>query len=273
MLATSLHSDPNYEQTIQKWRQEREAKLKAEGGWLTLAGLVWLKEGANTIGSAPASDITLSRGPERLGTIRYTKGHAEFEPAPGIPLKAMPLKSDANDAEPDVVKYGDFSFFVIHRGNRDAIRLRDLQSDAVKSFTGLHWYPVRPEYRVTAKWVPYDPPKVLSIPNILGETEKTPSPGHAEFTLNGKQFTLEPVIEDGDLFFIFRDQTAGKETYPPGRFLHADLPKNGNVVLDFNKAYTPPCAFTPYATCPLPPPQNKVPIRIEAGELNYGHHR
>jgi uncharacterized protein (DUF1684 family) len=272
LLATVLLADPSYQESIQQWRQQREDRLKAEGGWLTLAGLIWLKEGANTVGSAPGSDILMSRGPEHLGVINYHAGKADFQPAPGIALKAMPLQSDENDAKPDILKYGDFSFFVIHRGTRDAIRLRDIHSDAVRSFTGLHWYPIRPEYHVTAKWVPYNPPKVLSIPNILGETEKQTGPGYAEFSLNGKQLRLEPVLENNQLFFIFKDQTAGKETYPPGRFLYAELPKDGTVVLDFNKAYTPPCAFTPYATCPLPPPQNRLPIRIEAGELNYGHH-
>jgi uncharacterized protein (DUF1684 family) len=130
---------------------------------------------------------------------------------------------------------------------------------------------VREPYRVTARFVSYEKPKSIPIASIIGYTDQEPSPGYAEFTLAGQKLHLEPVLEDGELFFIFRDQTAGKETYGAGRFLHAALPKGGKVELDFNKAYNPPCAFTPYATCPLPPKQNLLPIRIEAGELAPAH--
>lgn len=162
--------------------------------------------------------------------------------------------------------------FVIHRGNRYAIRLKDTGSKFRQEFTGLHWFPVRASYRVTARFVRYETPKMIAIPNILGETEKEASPGYVVFTLQGHPFRLYPVVEGNQLFFIFHDQTSGKETYPSGRFLDADLPKEGKVLLDFNKAYNPPCAFTPYATCPLPPKQNRLATRIEAGELNYGQH-
>ena len=262
-----------YTQSLDQWRQQREAKLKAEDGWLSLAGLVWLREGANTVGRDANSAVRLARGPAKAGVIEYHAGRATWKPAAGA---GMPLKSDAGDAKPDLVRVDDITWFVIHRGERDAVRVKDPRSEARTHFTGLHWYPVRPEYRIEAKWVPHTPPITLAIPNIMGETEKRPSPGHVEFPLLGKTIRLDAVIEDGDLFFIFKDQTAGKETYPAGRFLHADLPtdlaKPGKVVVDFNKAYNPPCAFTPYATCPLPPPQNKLALRLEVGELNYGQH-
>ena len=235
-----------------------------------MAGLIWLHEGANTVGSDPASAIRLARGPAHAGVVEYHAGKAKFIPAGGGPARV--LQSDANEAKPDEVNIGDFTFFVIHRGERDAIRLKDKQSEGRRSFTGLHWFPVKEEYRVIAKWTPYDPPKILSVPNILGETEKSPSPGVASFRLNGQDLKLEAIVEDGTLFFIFRDLTTGKETYPAGRFIHSAFAKNGEVVIDFNEAYNPPCAFTPYATCPLPPKQNRLPVRIEAGELNYGHH-
>ena len=142
---------------------------------------------------------------------------------------------------------------------------------AVASPRLIKSFPIDESYRVKAKFIPYNPTRMISVPNILGETSEEPSPGYVEFTLRGHRCHLVPVTEDNQLFFIFKDLTSGKETYPPGRFLYADMPKDGEVILDFNKAYNPPCAFTPYATCPLPPAENRLPIRIEAGEWRYGH--
>jgi uncharacterized protein (DUF1684 family) len=149
--------------------------------------------------------------------------------------------------------------------------MRDQQSQARREFRGLEWYLVKPEYRVTAKFVPYNPPKSIPVPNIIGGTFPETCPGYAEFALRGEKLRLEPVLSDGRLFYIFRDQTSGRKTYGAGRFLYSDMAKDGTVTLDFNLAYTPPCAFTPYATCPLPPKQNRLPVAIEAGELDYGH--
>ena len=265
----------SYETSIDQWRQKRETALTADGGWLTVTGLFWLKQGENTVGSDPASDIVLPRGPSRAGVFKFRDGKTTFRPdvpvtTTGDGTSSRELKPDSDDA----VSLDDLSMFVIHRGERYAIRLKDKQSKVRREFTGLHWYRPKPEYRVVARFVRYDTPKLISIPNILGETEKSPSEGYAAFTLNGREYHLEPVKEDDQLFFIFRDLTSGKDTYGSGRFLYADLPKDGKLTLDFNKAYNPPCAFTPYATCPLPPPQNRLPVRIEAGELNYGegHH-
>ena len=278
--AMVLTGDTSYRASIERWRAQHETELKADGGWLTVSGLFWLKEGSNRVGSNPASEIALPRGPAELGTFELQHGKAIFRAAPGVAVKLngqpagalSPLKSDADDGKPDKIQYDAFTMYVIHRGERDAIRLKDTESESRKAFTGLHWFPVKESYRVTAKFVPYQPPKMLTIPNILGETEQDPSPGYVQFTLNGQSLRLEPVLEDDHLFFIFHDLTGGKETYPAGRFLYTDLPKNGEVVMDFNQAENPPCAFTAYATCPLPPKQNRLPVRIEAGELNYGHH-
>ena len=153
------------------------------------------------------------------------------------------------------------------------MRLKDLHSDFRRKFQGLKWFPVKPELRVTARFVARAKPTSLEVPSIIGVTEAMPSPGTAEFELNGKTFRLDPVLEPGAsrLFFIFRDATSGHGTYGAGRFLYAEPPRDGTIVLDFNKAYSPPCAFTPYATCPLPPPQNRLPIAIEAGEMHGGH--
>ncbi len=258
---------------------ERNGKLKSDNGWLTVAGLFWLKEGESTMGTGRENDFVLRTGsaPEKVGTFDFHGGKTVFHAVPGVavtvngkPAATAPLAADSAGS-PDVLRIGDLSMFVIQRGNRFGIRLKDKDSETLHKFTGTHWFPVAEEYRVTAKFVPYSPPKKIAVPNILGDVDQEDSPGYAEFTLQGRHYQLDPVSEGDSLFFIFKDMTAGKETYPPGRFLYTDLPKNGEVVLDFNQAVNPPCAFTPYATCPLPPAQNRLPVRIEAGELRYGH--
>jgi hypothetical protein len=166
---------------------------------------------------------------------------------------------------------GDLTFSVIERSGRYGVRLKDNHSRLRAEFHGQHWFPVRESYRVQARFVSYEQPKSMTVPNILGSTYQLPSPGYAVFTLEGRELRLEPVVEDKELFFIFRDLTAGKETYGSGRFLYAELPLDEKVELDFNKAENPPCAFTPYATCPLPPKQNILPVRVEAGELAPAH--
>jgi uncharacterized protein (DUF1684 family) len=284
---TAGSADEGYAASVQKWRQERETRLKADEGWLTVAGLFWLKEGTNGFGADPAGDIVLPAGsaPARAGTFELRGGKTAVQMEPGVeatcggqPLMALArraLRTDAEEGGPDVLKLGRLTLFVIERGGRYAIRLRDRDSRMRQEFTGLRWFPVKEQYRITARYVSYPSLKPVAVPNILGGVEKMPSPGYAVFDLDGQEVRLEGVFEDPEatqLFFIFRDGTSGKETYPAGRFLYSDLPKNGAVVLDFNKAYNPPCAFTPYATCPLPPEQNRLPMRVEAGELRYGNH-
>ncbi|HEU4403373.1 MAG TPA: DUF1684 domain-containing protein [Candidatus Polarisedimenticolia bacterium] len=273
----------DYARSIETWRHEREARLKSDDGWLTVAGLFWLKEGPNRFGSAASNDIVLPAGsaPPAAGVFEFHDGRARLKALEGVtitssgrPVTTMDLRSD-DPGPPDLLVLGDLTMFVIKRGDRFAIRLRDRNNAARREFAGLHWFPIREEYRVVASFQRYDPPRRIAIPNILGQTEQLPCPGSVSFTLGGRTLTLEPVIEEPgatELFYIFRDRTSGQETYGAGRFLYSDMPKDGTVVLDFNKAYTPPCAFTPYATCPLPPKQNILDLRIEAGELNYGHH-
>src|SRR5262249_22961367 len=162
--------------------------------------------------------------------------------------------------------------FVIARGGKFGIRLKDPDSEYRRGYHGIEYFPVKDDYRITAKWVAE--PVKIPILNVLGQTEEMQSPGYAVFQLHGREYRLRPVLETPDaqeLFYIFRDQTSGKLTYRAGRFLYSALPKDGHVELDFNKAYNPPCAFTPYATCPLPPKENRLPLRIEAGEKTYGH--
>ena len=271
-----------YRAAVEKWRQDRETRLKSDTGWLTVAGLFWLKPGANRFGSAKDNDIVLPSGAPGLAGIFELKGDkvtvkiqsGATVTSAGEAITQMEMKSDS-EGEPSILALGDLSMFVIKRGDKYAIRLKDKNSRMRKDFTGLTWFGVDPGYRITAEFTPFEPAKQIPIPNILGQTENLPSPGYVTFRLHGKNVRLEPVLESPDakeLFFIFRDKTSGKTTYPSGRFLYAEMAQEGKVVLDFNKAYNPPCAFTPYATCPLPPPQNRLEVPIEAGERNYGHH-
>jgi uncharacterized protein len=278
-LLLNAADETSYRAGVEQWRMQREKDLQDDGGWLTVAGLFWFKDGSNTAGTDPSSDIVLPRGPAKLGVFEFHNGKTTFHPSPGalVTVNGKPASLDATmrpdtEGHPDQVKLETLTMFVIQRGKRYGIRMRDTGSKFRTEFTGLHWFPVNDRYRVTAKFVANEPGKTIAVPNVLGETEQEASPGYVLFTLNGESLRLDPVVEGKELFFIFHDQTSGKETYPPGRFLHSDLPVDGKVELDFNKAYNPPCAFTPFATCPLPPKQNRLPIRLEAGELNYGHH-
>jgi hypothetical protein len=268
-----------YQQETESWRRAREARLKAEDGWLTVVGLFWLKEGRNTVGADPQSSIVLPQGtaPATVGQFMFDRGEVRFESAPGVtatvngkPAGSARLKPDTSGA-PDLLRINRLTMFIIQRGPRTGVRLKDTNSPARKDFAGLRYFPIREEYRVKAQWVPYDPPKKITIPNVLGGTSEDVSPGYVEFVLKGRRCRLEPVLEGKELFFIFKDRTAAKETYPAGRFLYTGMPKGGEVILDFNRAINPPCAFTDYATCPLPPRQNHLAVRIEAGEMSYGH--
>jgi uncharacterized protein (DUF1684 family) len=243
-VAALLAMSP-YQAGIVKWREQKETELKVDGGWLTVTGLFWLKEGANRVEGAP-------------GVFESHDGKVRFRDDSGAITEMGPNAS---------ITAGPLTFSVIERSGRYGVRLKDKNSKLRAEFRGQQWFPVRESYRVQARFVSYEQPKSMAVPNILGSTYQMPSPGYAVFTLEGRELRLEPVVEDKKLFFIFRDLTAGKETYGSGRFLYAELPHDGRVELDFNKAENPPCAFTPYATCPLPPKQNVLPVRIEAGEL------
>ena len=274
-------ADETYRAAVKKWRDEREARLKADGGWLSVAGLSWLKPGENRFGTDKASAIVLPEGsaPANAGSFELKGGETTVKLAPGTVAKmaGLPIAGPVvlRPDSADVVELGPVSLQVIERGGRFGIRMKDKNAAARREFTGCRWFEIDESYRIEAKWVAHPEPKPLKVPNILGQTETMPSPGYAEFSKDGKVVRVDGVLEtaqSSQLWFILRDQTSGKETYPAGRFLYAELPKAGKVTLDFNKSYNPPCAFTAYATCPLPPPQNWMPVRIEAGELNYGKH-
>jgi uncharacterized protein (DUF1684 family) len=265
-----------YHAQIEQYRAARTAELVSDEGWLTVAGLFWLKQGSNIAGSAAGSDLVLpKKAPARLGVFELKGRHVIFTADSGakVTRNGKPVTRTAlADGEEGALASGDLRLFVIRREDRVGIRMRDLRSRMREAFKGLEYYPIDPTYRVIANFTAHATPRKIPIMNVLGQTPEMSSPGYVTFELHGKRLRLEPVYETDerkDLFFIFKDLTSRDKTYGAGRYLHAALPQNGRVVLDFNKAYNPPCAFTDFATCPLPPKQNQLSVRIEAGELAY----
>lgn len=271
------------------WRAHREQRLSAPDGWLTLVGLEWLKPGPNTVGSAPDNRVRLSAvAPAHLGVIEVNGSDIRLAPPArgfpsgvqldGAPAQAAKLADD--DAQnPSKLTVGTLTILLLHRGDRYALRIKDSQAPARLNFHGLHWYDPDPYYRVEAKWIPFVPMKKIPVPSIIGVTDEMPAPGVADFTLDGKTLQLEPVLEEPDakqLFFILRDATSRTTSYGAARFLYTDLPdhgldQTGRLVLDFNRLQNPPCAYSAYATCPLPPGQNRLAIALPVGEAKYSH--
>jgi hypothetical protein len=255
----------------------------AEDGWLSLIGRDWLSPGENTLGSAPGSTVLLPAwaAPAKAGLFLLEGTTVRFRPFPGsgLLLNGQPaveavLKSDA-DGQPDLLKAGRVTFYVIRRGARLGIRIKDAEAPTRKAFHGVPRYPVDPAWRVEADFIPYVPAQTRAIATVLGTSEPMTTPGLLRFKVGGREVTLEPMVEDPEhpeLFLIFKDTTSTQGTYPAGRFLYAAMPKNGKVVLDFNRAINPPCAFSNFATCPLPPKQNQLEIAITAGEKDPGLH-
>jgi len=272
----------SYESQIEAWRAQRVERLKAPNGWLSLIGLEWLKEGKNTVGSDKKNDIVLTAGPAHLGVVTLAKGKATIvlDAKSGATIDGKPIKesalADDTTEKPTVVAFGTASFYAIDRNGKKGLRVKDSEAKTRKNFVGIDYFPIDPSWRVEAKYTPFFPPHTLEIPNVLGQIDKMPVPGKVEFVKDGKTYTLLPVLEEPDakeLWFIYADKTTAKETYGGGRFLYSDMPKDGKVVVDFNKSYNPPCAFTPHATCPLAPPENRLAIPVTAGEKKYrgGH--
>lgn len=266
---------------ILQWRASRLDRLTGPDGWLTVVGLAWLEEGENPVGSDPAGRVVLPRGkaPSRIGAIHVDRGTvaASFEPGSGVthegrPVATLPLEDDST-GEPTVLRLGSLSFYVIRREDQLAVRIKDEESPARRVFTGIDYYPIDSRWRAEARFEPYDPPRSAVVPTVLGSEETYSMPGAVAFRLQDVPHRLDVFLEDGetDLFIVFGDLTNGSETYGGGRFLYTRPPgEDGTVVVDFNRAYNPPCVFTPFATCALPLPQNKLPIRVEAGEKLYG---
>jgi uncharacterized protein (DUF1684 family) len=271
--------DNAYQQEIERWHAQRIARLTAPDGWLSLIGLEWLKPGVNRIGSAADNDIVLAKAPTHLGSIEWADDNSlsiELDSADGVKIDGVAgtraLLRDDSQANPATVAFGTVNFIAVDRGGRKGLRVRDGEAETRTQFAGIERFPVDESWRIVADWVPLDPPFQLATGTVIGTIENYPAPGRAEFDRDGKRFQLYPVLEtpgDTQLFLIFADATSGKETYGAARFLYADMPRDGKIVLDFNKAYNPPCAFTPYATCPLAPPENRLDLRVTAGELKY----
>jgi uncharacterized protein (DUF1684 family) len=280
-----------WQQNLAAWRAQREHELAAPDGWLTLIGLEWLKPGFNTFGSASDNSIRINaKVPDHIGMFTVQGKTPKdtviqlLSPSGGYPdgftIDGRPARDGTlslGDAKPSIMAWHGLQLVILERGDRFVLRIKDAGSPTRTSFSGLHWYAPDPQFRVAARWVPFKPARIEKIPTVIGTTLDMEAPGVAEFMLKGKVYLLEPVLEGGEhghLFFILRDQTSTTTTYGAGRFLNTGLPDHGlaqpgSLTLDFNQLYNPPCAYTPYATCPLPPEKNRLPVTIEAGEQRY----
>jgi len=247
------------------WQARRLTTLKKPYGWLALTGLHWLKPGTNRIPGLPGA-FELKDGEVTL-VATLEDGYA----LGGKLVTRRALASDASET-PDRLVVGSRAVMVISRSGKVALRTWDSESPVRKGFKGIDTFPPDPRWRITARWEAYPQPRAVEVPSVIGTPTRELAPGRAWFKLGGKEYSLEPTQDGDSLFFVFKDQTAPGETYGAGRFLDAPPPRNGTVVLDFNRAYNPPCAFTSFATCPLPLPENVLPVRIEAGEKVWGSH-
>jgi uncharacterized protein len=271
---------------IEKWRSERLARLTSDSGWLTVTGLFWLNEGPNSCGSDSSNDVILppGRAARVVGTFWRTDSIVRFESekrvavkSDGVPVTKIELKTDADRQGPTILQHGTLSFYVIKRTQKLGVRVKDREKAERIHFRGLEYFPIDLKWRFAAHFERYAPPRTIKITSMAGIVEDNFSPGALVFEYGGKKYRLDAISERGsenELFVMFTDATSGRETYGGGRQLYTALPNaDGEVILDFNKAYNWPCVFTEYATCPIPPPQNRLPIRIEAGEKMYAAHQ
>lgn len=268
----------SYYPSIKAWQEHRNAGLRSPDSWLTLAGLFWLPPGDSTIGTGPTNTFVLPQGagPAVIGRLHLSGDSVIFTNLAGAAVTANgkplshPMALRYDETSPDVVRAGTLSFFIIKRLDRLGVRAKDTASPVLKNFTGMSYFPIAPQFDFRdAKLIPDS--KKMPILNVLGQTEMQESPGVVEFSYRGKTYRLRPIYEGKTLFFLFKDPTNQSATYQAGRMLNTPLPVNGTIDLDFNKSYNPPCTFTPYATCPLPPRENDLPFPVEAGEKRYRH--
>ncbi len=286
--ALAVPQESSWQKENSAWRTQHTTDLLKPDGWLSLVGLEWLQPGDNSVGSAAGNKIHLAAGPAHLAVLRLEGEAITLNPpeggfppdflVAGSPAISQTLRAEANnDKVSPRLTVGTLNMYVIRREARFALRIKDSRSPAITGFHELRWYPADPAYRVTAKWTPYSPQKTITLATLVGTNYDQPVPGTAEFTLAGKTFRLEPVLEDpavAKLFFILRDTTSKTTTYGACRFLYTGFPTNGldkpgELVLDFNRLENPPCAYTPYSTCPLPPPGNRLRIALPVGEKRY----
>lgn len=269
----------SYQQDYAKWRKDLDDNRRKN--WLTLVGLFWLRDGENRVGSNPKNEVPLPAGkvPAQVGVIEFHSGKAVFKAnasahvsVEGKPVQTVSLQPDIS-GHPTVLETGDLRMHLIRRGQRFGMRVKDLHSPELQTFKGTEFYPLGDNYLVRAKFIPYAAPKKVAVPTVIGQDAQMESPGEVEFMLKGQKIRLQAMTEGTpNLMLIVKDKTSGKGTYPAGRFIDTTAPKDGEVIVDFNRAYNPPCAFTAYATCPMPPRQNWLPLAVEAGEKYSGHH-
>ena len=276
--AAATVPDPEHEKAVEAWRKERLTRLTEEFGWLTLVGLHWLKEGDNHIGSKDGSAVHLPPSvPADVGALTVEGDVLTFTAAKGVtvthesqPITKVDLLRDTQDKGPTKLQVGTVRFYVIERGGKLGVRVKDSQSAVRTGFKGLNYFPVDTGWRKTARFEPHTEPKTLTIQNVLGDVEEEVSPGSVVFMVEGKEYRLDVTGDpESKMFIVFKDTTANTETYGAGRFIYTGPVQDGKVELDFNQAYNPPCAFTAFSTCPLPPKQNRLPVRVEAGEKKY----
>ncbi|MEO6001839.1 MAG: DUF1684 domain-containing protein [Opitutus sp.] len=277
-VAANDAKESGYVRAVTAARAERLQRLTKADGWLSLVGLYFLRAGENRIGTGAENAIVLSTGPAHLGTVTLEPdGSVYIAVNPGADVlvdgrQVLRAKlEEEGERNGTQVTSGSLSFFVIERGGRKALRIKDRNSARRHDFAGVDYFPIDPSWRIEAKWVDFDRSKEVTIANILGQEETALIPGKAVFEREGRTFELLPLVEgvDEPLLFVISDLTSEKETYAAARFVYADPPRGGKIILDFNEAVNPPCAFTPFATCPLPPKENRLPIAVNAGEKKY----
>ena len=279
-VVSSAVSPQVHEQQIGEWRQSRHDRLASDNGWMTLVGLEWLQEGENRVGSSPDSTAKIPGGPADWGSIYLAGDELRFVPAAGSgvlvdgsEVSETVLVADSQGT-PTLVSHGNLSFYVLFRESY-GLRIKDTQAPALLSFTGVPDYNIQADWRYEARFIPAEPGETIEIGNVLGHLSSAPVYGYVEFERDGEVFRLLGLGEEDSesIWFLFADRTSGKETYGAGRFLYSDgMPVNGQLVIDFNKAYNPPCAFNDYSTCPLPPQENRLKLAVTAGEKDYHSH-
>jgi uncharacterized protein (DUF1684 family) len=278
--------DPvSYRTYVEQWRGKRLTRLTSESGWLTLCGLFWLKEGPNRCGTDSSNDIIFPAGksPSVVGTFWLSDTLVRFEALPGVEVRhtdstatSVALLADTDEGGPTILKFRTLSFYLIKRGDKIGVRVKDTENPTRLNFKGLEYFPIDLKWRFRARLDPYAPPRIVKITNAVNTVQDYTSPGALVFEHDGNTIRLDAFVEASDakeLLVMFSDETSGVETYGAGRQLYTGMPdSNGMVVLDFNLAYNWPCVFTEFATCPLPPPENQLPFRVEAGEKMYTGH-
>ncbi len=273
-----------YRSEIQEWQKKRNDRLKLPDSWLTLTGLFWLTEGENKMGADSSNKVIFPQGRtlNYIGSIYLDNGNMHLKAAKDVKITVndslvteIQLLSDGDGkANPTIMKHESFTFYIIKRGEQVGVRLKDNKNPSFLNFKGLEYFEINPDWRFEADFIPYIPPKIIPIVNILNQVNNDTCTGAISFEVDGKIHELDALKDGNNLFIIFNDLTSGKETYGMGRYLYTSLPDSENiVVLDFNKSYNPPCVFSEFATCPLPPEQNYLNLRIEAGEKKYTEYK